>query len=184
LWFYLLSVALYVLMFRLDAVFCNLPSCAVFTWFRLKNQLQSDQWLGIIMLQCYNPVNDSVAFTNLLRCGSDLVDIVGGVGSVWLMSCVFGFSWYLILCPFSNLLRFARFFLSRWWFQNLLRFACFFISDWPLPRQCWLFGGSLRAKPYLPRFSFYCTPPTFDSWSYFVDSDGLITFDSRSRVSV
>jgi hypothetical protein len=44
------------------------------------------------------------------RVGSDAV-------SVWLMSCVFSFPWYLILWPFTNLLRFAWFYLSRWAFQ-------------------------------------------------------------------
>jgi hypothetical protein len=80
---------------------------------------------------------------------------------VWLMLCVFGFSWYLILWPFSNMLRFAWLFFSRWWFSNMLRFAGFFVSNWPPLRRCWLFEGELR-RIYLGSHS-TVAPSTFDS---------------------
>jgi hypothetical protein len=58
------------------------------------------------------------------------------------------------------------------------------VSGWPILRLCSLFGGRLRAETYLPEFSFYRCPSTFGSWRCFLDSDGPITFDSRSGVRV
>jgi hypothetical protein len=47
-----------------------------------------------------------------------------------------------------------------------------------------LFGGGLQAETYLPRSAFNRGPLTFGSLSCFLDSDGPVTFDSRSGVSV
>jgi hypothetical protein len=37
---------------------------------------------------------------------------------------------------------------------------------------------------YIPRFSFYRCPPTFDTMSCFLDSYGPITFNLRSEASL
>jgi hypothetical protein len=70
----------------------------------------------------------------VLRCwrfGSDAVN-------VWLMSCVFSLPWYLILWPFTNLLRFAGFFLNRWGVSKSVEICRFWVSDWTLPHRCCL----------------------------------------------
>jgi hypothetical protein len=67
--------------------------------------------------------------------------------------------------------------LSPCWFPSLLRLAGVFVPDWPISYWCWLFWGCLGLHTTV-------APSIFGSWSCFLDSNGPITFDSRSEVRV
>jgi hypothetical protein len=94
-------------------------------------------WEGVVMM--------------IWRCwGGNEVMIWWGFGfgvgvSVWLTPSVW-LVFYVtrVFDRFSNLLRFTWFFLSLCWFPNLLRFARIFVFGWPIPHQCWLVFLGLR----------------------------------------
>jgi hypothetical protein len=107
-------------------------------------------------------------------CGGQVPTLRCWIKCVWCMVDVV-YNWLSMIWDSLNV------FIS-----NLLRFAGFFIESLMVSKSAEIcrFLCIWLAFSTLVSFSFNRCPPTFNSRSCFLDSDGPSTFDSSSEVSV